>query len=106
MSLIELSWTAKKQISIKLTFLHGLGLISKLALNCLLCAAVNIVRGRFGPLVLSGLYTVCHFCINISAIVIINACIIMVVVVLVLIHLILETINYYYYRVIQRDCRL
>ena len=89
MSLIELSWTAKKQISIKLTFLHGLGLISKLALNCLLCAAVNIVRGRFGPLVLSGLYTLCHFCINISAIVIINACIIMVVVVLVLRHLIL-----------------
>ena len=57
MSLIELSWTAKKQISIKLTFLHGLGLISKLALNCLLCAAVNIVRGRLGPLVLSWLYT-------------------------------------------------
>ena len=87
-----------KQISIKLTFLHGLGLISKLALNCLLCAAVNIVRGRFGPLVLSWLYTLCHFCINISAIVIINACIIMVVVVLVLMHLILETINYYYYK--------
>ena len=79
---LKMKWTIilvkkNKQISIKLTFLHGLGLISKLALNCLLCAAVNIVRGRFGPLVLSWLYTLCHFCINISAIVIINACIIM-----------------------------
>ena len=32
------------------TFLQGFGLISKLALNCLLWAAVRIVRGRFGPL--------------------------------------------------------
>ena len=41
----------KKIASAKNTFLHGLGLISKLALNCLLWAAVRIVRGRFGPLV-------------------------------------------------------
>ena len=32
------------------TFRHGFGLISKEALNCLLCAAVSIVLGLFGPL--------------------------------------------------------
>ena len=40
----------KKSISLIFTFLHGLGLTSKDALNCLRCAAVKIVRGRFGPL--------------------------------------------------------
>ena len=81
----------KKQISNKLTFLHGLGLISKLALNCLLCAAVNIVRGRFGPLVLSWLHSLPflhkHQDIVVSAIVIINAGIVMVVVVSILMYL-------------------
>jgi hypothetical protein len=31
------------------TFLHGFGLTSNEALNCRLCAAVRMVRGRFGP---------------------------------------------------------
>lgn len=31
------------------TFLHGFGLISNEALNCLLCVEVRIVLGLFGP---------------------------------------------------------
>ena len=34
----------------QLTFLQGLGLTSNDALNCLLCTAVRMVRGRLGPL--------------------------------------------------------
>jgi hypothetical protein len=34
---------------INITFLHGLGLISNEALNCLLCVEVKIVLGLFGP---------------------------------------------------------
>ena len=48
------TWTTRTESPVSLanasrTFLHGLGLTSNDALNCLLWAEVRIVRGRLGP---------------------------------------------------------